>query len=504
MINALKLKNYRGIKEIKLEELGHINVICGKNSSGKTSLVEAICNPSNCIFGMKVSEQEHINEIETTFEIMAKRYTTPNPGRTIPWFKNKIKELINQTVFIDGLDSIQQRWGNEFHKWINHGADTFKFSEIIKIAINKHSGNFKPILIPPKRVFDTRSTISNLDPSISSENTRILNRLFELGTQDDKSPEYKLIETIRVAFREISSGCEFHTSLKGKHVVIKFKNGQGDWIDADASGLGLREVLVILSYLLDSDYSMILIEEPENHLHPDMQRRLLQFFTKVKDKQLFLTTHSNIFLDSAYIDKAFYLEFKNGEVTCSDETSRTNILTNLGYSTVDNLVSDLIVFTEGVLDIPVIREICSKLGFLHQFSIKLYPLGGDIMHHLDLSVFTEKSKVMAIVDSDPGSQVIRNEFVDKCHANNIPVTKLEKYSTENYFSIRAIKAIYPHQQIPATITILNPKVKVKTQLGFSVKSKSREIAKEMSLEEFKDTDLLEFCKSIHKICLDEI
>jgi hypothetical protein len=232
-----------------------------------------------------------------------------------------------------------------------------------------------------------------------------------------------------------------------------------------------------------------------------MQRRLLKYFSNIKDKQLFLTTHSNIFLDSTYVDKVFFVEFKEGEVKCSDATSRTSILTNLGYSVVDNLVSDLIIFTEGVLDIPVMREICNKLGFLHQFSIKFYPLGGDIMHHLDLSLFTEKSKVMAIVDADPGSQPIRDEFIEKCCINKISVEKLQKYSIENYFSIRAIRKIYPYEKIPNSLTELSPTTKVKEQLGFSVKSKSREIAQEMTLSEFDGTDLLEFCKNIHKTCL---
>jgi hypothetical protein len=37
---------------------------------------------------------------------------------------------------------------------------------------------------------------------------------------------------------------------------------------------------------------------------------------------------------------------------------------------------------------------------------------------------------------------------------------------------------------------------VKEQLGFSAKSKNREIAQEMTLEEFQGTDLLDFCKNI--------
>lgn len=42
MFESLKLKEHKGITEVKLARLGHINVFCGKNNSGKTSLLEAI------------------------------------------------------------------------------------------------------------------------------------------------------------------------------------------------------------------------------------------------------------------------------------------------------------------------------------------------------------------------------------------------------------------------------------------------------------------------------
>ena len=53
MLEAIKLKGHKGIEEIALQDLDHINVICGKNNSGKTSLVEAICNAKTRAFGRK-------------------------------------------------------------------------------------------------------------------------------------------------------------------------------------------------------------------------------------------------------------------------------------------------------------------------------------------------------------------------------------------------------------------------------------------------------------------
>jgi len=51
-------------------------------------------------------------------------------------------------------------------------------------------------------------------------------------------------------------------------------------------------------------------------------------------------------------------------------------------------------------------------------------MGGDIMSQLDLSVFTASYKVIALVDSDPGSGKERKRFEDnwyRCRNPAAPV-----------------------------------------------------------------------------------
>ena len=42
MIETVKLSKHKGIKSLTIYELDHINIICGKNNSGKSSILEAI------------------------------------------------------------------------------------------------------------------------------------------------------------------------------------------------------------------------------------------------------------------------------------------------------------------------------------------------------------------------------------------------------------------------------------------------------------------------------
>ena len=42
MISSVHLENYRGFKEYRLSGLGRINLLVGKNNSGKTAILEAV------------------------------------------------------------------------------------------------------------------------------------------------------------------------------------------------------------------------------------------------------------------------------------------------------------------------------------------------------------------------------------------------------------------------------------------------------------------------------
>jgi len=173
-------------------------------------------------------------------------------------------------------------------------------------------------------------------------------------------------------------------------------------------------------------------------------------------------------------------------------------LSELGYEVTDNLVSDLIVLVEGPTDIPVLETFLMKMGITKNLLIKFWPLGGDIMGQLDLSVFGEKYAIVALVDHDPHSGKVRRQFIEACKVAGIPATRLKRYAIENYFSMKALKAIFGNQ-IPDGISEIDPKTSLEKQIGFNVKKRSRNIAREMEVDEIKNTDLYEFLQSLPKL-----
>jgi AAA15 family ATPase/GTPase len=42
MLNSLYISNYRNLKELKIDSIDQINLIAGKNNTGKSTILEAI------------------------------------------------------------------------------------------------------------------------------------------------------------------------------------------------------------------------------------------------------------------------------------------------------------------------------------------------------------------------------------------------------------------------------------------------------------------------------
>ncbi len=366
-------------------------------------------------------------------------------------------------------------------------------------AVLQQLGTFPgTVLVPPKRSIQLFRQIS-LSEKVEPTGDGLLNFLFYAKNRPAGTDDRHAYNQMSEAFSQISSGFSFglYGDRGSNSVTLNFAREAGSMVPAASCGLGLQDLLILLYFVLVDQQPLLLIEEPESHMHPDMQRRLLTFVRDQTDKQLFVTTHSNVFLNNALVDRVFFTTF-GSKVTVDDATSTASILDDLGYAVTDNLVSDLVVLVEGPSDVPVLEELFKKYGLLSRFEVKMWPLGGDVMDQLDLSVFAERYKLIAMIDRDPESASVRRRFEKKCKESGIPVHRLRRYSIENYFTASALRAVFG-KQVPENFGAVDENVKLSKQIGFDVKRRNRAIIREMTLQDIEGTDLAKFCERVRQM-----
>lgn len=354
-------------------------------------------------------------------------------------------------------------------------------------------------MVSAKRKLDGQVGVDSSE-KVSPAGEGVLNQLFAAKNSPGDVTARKSFDAISEAFKGITGGWGFDVFINsGNMIQLKFSRAGGQWIDAENCGLGFRDILIMLYFIIAYDADVILIEEPENHQHPDIQKKLAGFLRKQAQRQFFLSTHSGVFSNMLYADRVFSCKITD-QVLVENVTSRASVLSSLGYSVSDNLISDLVILVEGPSDNAILTEFLHKMGLMSQYTIRIWPLGGDIMSQLDLSVFSDTYKVRALIDTDPESRKVREAFKAKCAKLGVPVHQLKRYSIENYLSLPVIERVM-HQNAPEGVKSLKADTRVSDQLGFDVKRNAGLIAREMTLDDVKGSDLGDFLDSVKQVLI---
>lgn len=453
-LTYISITNYRSITEAYKLDLSDLTVLVGKNNTGKTNIIRAIN------IGM---------EVLNNMELLHKRRKVPKSiydwNEDFPITLQNSRKLKNKNTTIRMDFTLSEDETKEFqhetNSLINGNISIFiKIGEDNKLSVTvpkrgKNAGTMTDKIVCVSEFLCSRFGIQYI-PAVRSENeaySAIISLVEDelISVQDEKyqeAMEYiekvqgecleslskKVKEPLNTFLPEIKSIDLYKvyenrrvSPLNKRNVEIDIDDGVRTSLANKGDGVKSLVTMALLSQLSTKGQRLIIVDEPENHLHPEAVHYIDRVLREISSiHQVLISTHNPIFVNRNSIASNLIVDC--GRVVKANRVE--DIRSTLGVACSDNLLdADYIIIVEGESDKSVITKCILEDEELREAynnkSLVVQEMGGT--HNLKSAVYLLQQlccNYMVLLDYDSSGKEAASKLKNEM---SIPVEKIRHF-----------------------------------------------------------------------------
>ena len=361
MIRTVRIRGFKRFGEIEIQLPGHV-VLAGPNNTGKTTVLQAIAS-----WSLALRRWRELNDY------------SPRKG----YARAPIARQAFAAVPLRSFDLMwrDRRYGGQIEIEIRHDAGWSVTMELI--ADSTEQIYVRPgAEVPADRLRELDPGIVYVPPMTGLEtNERLLQpaaveQILGLGR-----PGEVLRNLLVTASREDSAWAALQDSIgklfgyellppdaSGPYIQAEYRAAGGARpLDIGSAGSGFQQVLMLLAFLHAREGSVLLLDEPDAHLHLILQDAIyheLRAAAALHGSQLVVATHSEVIINS--VEPRELCLTLNQPRMAADSVEQGRLISSLRVLSNTDVMQALdvrgILYVEDYTDINILRAWASTLG----------------------------------------------------------------------------------------------------------------------------------------------
>lgn len=388
-ITLENIRNFKKIHEFDFSEANYINTISGINGSGKSTVFECVSICQKAYFVNKYFPSGQISELSIKYNsILSKdianivsewrasielslsleddsNYEDGATEKRILKIKLKIKAKNWELIISSEDDAVIEKYWNTYNptniivlldadKMVDE--EDFTFQKINMMSESK--GEVIDFIMDPKKTYQNLYNIAM--------NAYIYNRLVPSTAGNNRKDQFT-VES-KIMFQEIMESHNISISnfsgqqKENQFVLTANKNGKYDMRQMSSGEKLIWYILLLFNYI--KSISVLIIDEPENHLHEQLSWSLVNYLIKINEEhingvgigQVFLLTHAKNLIYNNFSEGVNYLLDASSPFRKIERERCEDILRSCGISYID----DKVLYVEGSTDIKLLNAFCMR------------------------------------------------------------------------------------------------------------------------------------------------
>jgi AAA15 family ATPase/GTPase len=423
-ISKIFIKNFKNIEELEIFPNQNFNVIIGENNQGKTTIFEALQTWYRCYQLYIRPNRTHFykgNNLYLNYENLDFLRLSKD---TDLYTSAPNKAIIGLTINDTNLEGVETEFNLEFLINRPQSISNAYLRVIKKVNANfysfgEHLRNKSTKLDDAIFLYQTNPIARVLRKEPFMNEGQIRKKIKRGNSQEVLRSKILLHKNKEKLEEQVSkvlgTDIKFHLSNKNKkdkdeYVILQVeRNNKSFELYLQGSGLiQITEIFATVDYLA-SKLNILLIDEPDSHIHLTLQKRLMENLKELSDNQTFIISHNDGFVSETKDGELFYLNDNSKNIKKLLPLEDADLIKKDFGSPIQTLEelnsSDNIVFVEGNDDKNYFKTLRNKI------------LDSDIETNIDemkkCFFFQIRGKDNLVVKIDNNRRTLSQLFNDK-------------------------------------------------------------------------------------------